>query len=154
MVLFALLIGWTSRWTVFDASSLDNNVLNKRTLVDELRIKRGRIFADDGTVLAKSIPAPAGTWKRTYPTGSLFAQPVGYSNALEGQAAGLELSHEQDLRGEQTGLSSIFGQLSPQPVGDDVYTTLDPKAQQARARSCSPVGAGSAVALNPKTGAM
>ena len=28
VVLFALLIGWTSRWTVFDASSLSTNVLN------------------------------------------------------------------------------------------------------------------------------
>ena len=48
VVLFALLIGWTSRWTVFDASSLTSNPLNRRTLVDDLRIKRGEIIADDG----------------------------------------------------------------------------------------------------------
>ena len=129
VVLFALLIGWTSRWTVFDASSLTTNPLNKRTLVDDLRIKRGEILADNGEVLAKSLPAPAHTWKRTYPTGQLFAQPVGYLNALLGQVAGLEESREVALRGEQTGLSSIFGQLSPNPVGDDVYTTLDPQEQ-------------------------
>lgn len=151
VVLFALLIGWTSRWTVFDASSLTTNVLNRRTLVDDLRIKRGAIYADDGTVLAKSLPAPANTWKRTYPTGSLFAQPVGYLNAIEGQVAGLELSHEDDLRGEQTGLSSIFGQLSPHPVGDDIYTSLDPKAQRL-AQQLLAGRHGAAVALNPQTG--
>ena len=28
VVLFALLIVWTSRWTVFDAAALNNNPLN------------------------------------------------------------------------------------------------------------------------------
>ena len=59
VVLFALLVVFTSRWTVFEASSLNNNTLNVRTLLDELKIKRGRILAADGTVLAKSVPAPA-----------------------------------------------------------------------------------------------
>ncbi len=153
VVLFALLIGWTSRWTVFDASSLTSNPLNRRTLVDDLRIKRGEIIADDGTVLAKSIPAPAHTWKRTYPTGTLFGQAVGYLNALEGQVAGLEESRELALRGLQTGLSSIFGQLSPNPVGDDVYTTLDPTAQRV-AEEALDGRAGSVVALDPQTGAV
>ncbi|MGI8505362.1 MAG: peptidoglycan D,D-transpeptidase FtsI family protein [Solirubrobacteraceae bacterium] len=153
VVLFALLIGWTSRWTVFEASSLTTNSLNRRTLVDDLRIKRGRILADDGTVLARSVAAPAHTWKRTYPTGPLFAQPVGYLNAIEGQAAGLELSRGSALRGLQTGLSSIFGQLSPNPVGDDLTTTLDPKAQRVAAQELAG-RAGSVVALNPQTGAV
>src|SRR2546423_10701716 len=82
VVLFALLIGWTSRWAVFDASSLNNNPLNRRTLADDLTIKRGRILADDNSVLARSVPAGGGTWKGFYPTGSLFAQPGGYSNSL------------------------------------------------------------------------
>ena len=49
VVLFALLIGWTSRWTVFEANSLDNNSLNKLTLFNDVKIKRGQIIADDGT---------------------------------------------------------------------------------------------------------
>ncbi|HSC04256.1 MAG TPA: hypothetical protein VLC49_13075, partial [Solirubrobacteraceae bacterium] len=68
VLLFALLVVFTSRWTVFQASSLTNNPLNVRTLLDELQIKRGRILADDGkTVLARSVPAPQHTWTRTYP---------------------------------------------------------------------------------------
>jgi penicillin-binding protein A len=154
VVLFALLIGWTSRWTVFDASALNNNPLNVRTLIDELRIKRGRIFAADNTVLARSVKAGAGTWSRTYPTGSLFAQAVGYSTAAAGDSAGLERSRGPELRGLQTGLSSVFGQAGgTQRVGDDVYTTLDPKAQQVAVQQLAG-RAGSVVALNPQTGAV
>jgi peptidoglycan glycosyltransferase len=154
VILFALLIGWTSRWTVFDASALNNNPLNVRTLIDELRIKRGEILADDDSVLARSVKAGDGTWDRTYPTGSLFAQAVGYSEPADGDAAGLELSRGPELRGLQTGLSSVFGQLGgTQQVGDDVYATLDPKAQQVAAQALAG-RAGSVVALDPQTGAI
>ena len=107
LVLFAALAGATSWWT------LNNDVLNRRTLIDELKIKRGRIIADDGTVLARSVPAAGGTYTRLYPTSNLFSQPVGYSIAAQGRSAGLERSRGDALRGLQTGLSSIFGQLSP-----------------------------------------
>jgi peptidoglycan glycosyltransferase len=154
VLLFALLVFFTSRWTVFQASSLNNNPLNVRTLLDELQIKRGRILADDGkTVLARSEPAPQHTWTRFYPTRGLFSQPVGYSIASQGREAGLEESRGPELRGVQTGLSSIFGPLSTRPVGDDVYTTLDPKAQRVAEQELAG-RAGSVVALDPRTGAV
>lgn len=151
--LFALLIVFTSRWTVLDASSLQNNTLNKLPLIQDLRIKRGHVLADDGTVLARSLPAPSHTWTRTYPQGSLFAQPVGYSIAAQGRAAGLEQSDNRYLRGLQSTLSTIFGSLASHPVGDDVYTTLDPKGQEA-ARQALGSQTGSVVALDPRTGAV
>jgi peptidoglycan glycosyltransferase len=153
VVLFGLLVIFTTRWTVVDKTSLDNNALNHLTLIQELKIKRGRILAADGTVLAKSVSAPGGTWNRTYPTGPLFAQAVGYSNIGQGQAAGLELSDGQYTRGLQTGLNSVFGQLTPHRVGDDVYTTLDPKAQQVAVQGLAGQ-AGSVVAIDPRTGAV
>jgi peptidoglycan glycosyltransferase len=153
VILFALLVVFTTRWTVIDASSLNNNSLNRLTLVSQLRIKRGRILANDGTVLARSVRAGGGTWRRTYPTGPLFAQAVGYSNVTEGSAAGLELSDGTDLRGLQTGLNSIFGQLTRTRVGDDVYTALDPRAQRAAAQALAGQD-GSVVALNPRNGAV
>ena len=154
VVLFLLLIVWTSRWTVFEASGLNNNQLNVRTLIDELRIKRGRILADDSSVLARSVPARSHTWSRTYPTGPLFAQSVGYSTAAAGDAAGLELSRGSDLRGVQTGLSSVFGPFGgSQRVGDDVQTTLDPKAQKV-AQQALAGRAGAVVAIDPRSGAI
>jgi len=153
VVLFALLIVFTTRWTVIDATKLSNNPRNKLTLFQELKIKRGRILADDGTVLAQSVPAGSGTWKRTYPTGALFAQAIGYADLLQGSATGLELSDGSYTRGLQTGLSSVFGQLTPHRVGDDVHTTLDPKAQQVAVQQLAGQ-AGSVVALDPRTGAV
>ncbi|HEY5317601.1 MAG TPA: penicillin-binding protein 2 [Solirubrobacteraceae bacterium] len=154
IVLFALLLVWTSRWTVFDAQSLRDNPLNKRTLIDQERIDRGEILADDGTVLAKSVPGPDHTFTRTYPTGSLFSQVIGYSIVKNNQNAGLELSDGQYLRGVQTGISAIIGQLGGgTQVGDSVDTTLDPKAQRL-ALALLAGRAGSVVALDPSTGAV
>jgi peptidoglycan glycosyltransferase len=153
VLLFALLVFWTTRWTVIDAKSLRNNPLNDRTLVQELRIKRGQIRADDGTVLARSVRQAGGTWSRSYPTRNKFAQVVGYSLPREGRAAGLELSRGEELRGLQTGLSSVFGPLTSHRVGDDVYTTLDPKAQQVAIDGLAG-RAGSVVAIDPRTGAV
>ena len=93
VILFALLVAFTSRWTVFDASALQNNPLNRRNFLQELTVKRGRILADDGQVLARSVKGPGDTWTRTYPTGSLFAQAVGYLIADKGESAGLERSY-------------------------------------------------------------
>jgi len=154
IVLFALLLVWTTRWTVFDAKALRDNPLNARTVIDEEKIDRGELLAADGTVLAKSVSGPDRTFTRTYPQGSLFAQTVGYSDVTTGRDAGLELSDGNYLRGVNTGISAIIGQLGGgTQVGDNVYTTLDPKAQ-ALARQLLAGRAGSVVALVPSTGAV
>ncbi|MGH2916688.1 MAG: peptidoglycan D,D-transpeptidase FtsI family protein, partial [Solirubrobacteraceae bacterium] len=89
-----------------------------------------------------------------YPQGSLFSQTVGYWTGEAGNAAGLEVVRSKALEGLHSQLSSVFGPLTSGPqVGDDVYTTLDPKAQQV-ARSALAGRAGSVVALDPRTGAV
>jgi peptidoglycan glycosyltransferase len=155
MVLFGLLIIWTSRWTVFDASALQHNSLNKLDFYASLKIERGRILADNGEVLARSVRAGGGTWTRVYPQGSLFAQAVGYDNARFGSSAGLEQYHSALLSGRAgSTLSSVFGPLGGgQQVGDDLETTLDPRAQ-TMARSLLAGRPGSVVALVPQTGAV
>jgi peptidoglycan glycosyltransferase len=153
VIMFGLLVAWTSRWTVFSASSLNSNPLNKRTLADDIKIKRGRILADDGLLLAKSVPAGDGTWRRAYPQGSLFSQVVGYSDVLLGQRAGLEQADDSYLRGLNQGLDTVFGQVAGTRVGDDVYTTLDPTAQRV-ARAALHGQAGAVVAIQPQTGAI
>jgi penicillin-binding protein A len=154
IVLFALLVGWTSRWAVFNASALNNDPLNKLAYFHSLTVQRGRILAADGAVLAKSVKAGGGTWKRTYPQGSLFSQAVGYYNAVQEQKAGLEQTRSDQLEGAPTGISSVFGPLGgSQQVGDDVDTTLDPTAQRL-ARTLLAGRAGSVVAIVPQTGAI
>ncbi len=154
VLLFALLVVWTSRWTVFEASALNDNSLNKLNLAHQLLVKRGRILADNGTVLARSVREKGGTWTRFYPTASAFSQSIGYAIVLTGRYAGLERFYRHQIGGAPTGLGSVFGPLSGnQFAGDDVYTSLDPKAQQVAINDLAGQ-AGSVVALDPRTGAV
>ena len=69
VVLFGVLVAFTSRWTVFEAEALRDNTLNRRELLQEQKIRRGTIRSADGKVLARSVPAPGDTFGRRYPTG-------------------------------------------------------------------------------------
>lgn len=154
VVLFLLLVGFTSRWTVFEASSLRDNPLNRRALLEQERIHRGSILADDGTVLARSVQGREGTYQRTYPTHEEFAHAIGYSYTDLGQS-GLERFRNDVLSGHTaTNLQTILNQLQgKRPRGDDVQTTLDPRAQRV---AISALGEhhGAVLALDPRTGAV
>ena len=110
-LMFAVLIGFTSRWTIFQASALRENPLNRRQLLESERIQRGPIVAADGTVLARSVPAAEGTFTRVYPTGELFAHAVGYYYTDLG-SSGLERYRQEQLTGRtgtnQSGFSGQF----------------------------------------------
>lgn len=156
LVLFAALIAFTSRWTVFDASALCHQALNHRSLIRELRVPRGSITAADGTVLARSVRAQGKTYRRVYPQGELFGHPVGYSDVAQGQQAGLEQSRNDALAGPAAscGSESIMNEVSgATPRGDNVASTLDPKAQRV-ALAALGGRAGSVVAIDPRTGAV
>ncbi len=134
LLLFAVLILFTSRWTVLSRGSLQANSLNKLDYYASLKIKRGEILTAGGAVLAKSVSVKGGTWTRRYPFGPLFAQAVGYAVPSQKQLAGIESYRDGELAGTvNDGLSSVFGTLHTTTAGDDVTTNLDQKAQtQAR----------------------
>ena len=48
VVLFGVLVAFTSRWTVFEAEALRDNSLNKRELLQEQKIRRGTIRSGTG----------------------------------------------------------------------------------------------------------
>lgn len=154
VALFALLIAFTSRWTVFEASSLRTNPDNVRGLLAEERVNRGEILAANGEVLAKSVPAGHGTYERRYPSGSLFAAPLGYSYIDPG-STGLELYRNRQLNGQSaTGVQRLLNQLQGvSEAGDTVETTLRPSVQRA-AVSALAGREGAVVALDPQTGAV
>ena len=96
LVLFALLVGFTSNWAVFDADELAAKSQNKRPLFEAQQIERGKILTADGEVIAESKPKGKGDqlrYVRRYPLGSLFGNPVGYSFLTEGQT-GLEQTQQ------------------------------------------------------------
>ena len=154
-LLFSVLVVFTSRWTVFEASSLADNPDNRRPLIEEQRIPRGLIFASDGrTVVARSRGRGRGqnrTYTRTYPTGGLFSHPVGFSYIKNGRR-GLELSRNDDLVGEEDEFSSILSGLeSRDREGNDLVTNLD--VDGTRAAVAGLAGRkGAVVAIEPKTG--
>jgi penicillin-binding protein A len=153
-VLFALLVGFTSRWTIFEASSLRENHLNARALLEQQRIDRGAIVAADGTVLAVSHRLPEGIYERSYPTRSLFANTIGYYFTNRG-GAGVERYRSAALNGQtDTGLQAILDQLQGRkPSGEKVVTTLDPKAQRVAVEALGE-HKGAVVALEPRSGAV
>ena len=153
-VLFALLIAFTSRWTIFEASSLRANELNERGLLQQERIDRGEILAADGSVLARSVRGPEGTYTRSYPPGALFTAAVGYSFIERGQV-GLERYRSPALNGQTgTSVQGILDQLQGRkPQGDTVITTLKPAAQRT-ATAALGEHEGAVVALDPRTGAV
>jgi peptidoglycan glycosyltransferase len=153
VALFGLLVFATSWWTVFGAKGLRDNPANRRQVLEQARIKRGLIKSADGTVLARSVPAGGGTFRRVYPDGRLFPHAVGYSFLRLGRA-GLERSRNDQLTGEGNELGSILDQLrGRRREGDDVQTTLNARAQRV---ALDALGGqrGAVVALDPHTGAV
>ena len=156
IVLFAILVGFTSRWSVFEAEALRDNPNNRRALLQEQRIKRGDIRSADGKLLAGSERLPGKRYRRRYPTSELFGHPVGYAYTSIGRSE-IEKYYNDRLVGRRTELVSVFDSLlSRSPGGNDLRTTLDSKAQDVamRALSQSPSGKGAVVALDVKTGAV
>ena len=154
-LLFAVLLVFTSRWTVFEASSLEDNPDNRRPLIEQQKIPRGLIYASDGkTVLARNRGHGRGenrTYTRTYPTGTTFGHPVGFSYIRNGRR-GLEASRNDDLAGQEDEFESILAGLESRPEeGNDVYTNLDVQGTQAAVAGLAG-RKGAVVAMEPKTG--
>ena len=168
LVLFTGLVAFTSRWAVLEADELESNPDNRRLLIEEQQVERGTITSSDGVLIAESNPAGAEqnpnqrVFVRTYPEGSLFANPVGYS-FVEVERSGIELSENDLLAGDQNEFASLIDQLSGTPrEGADITLTLDAEAQRVATQALQSAidstpgatGGGSVVALEPDTGAV
>jgi penicillin-binding protein A len=153
VVLFGVLVGFTSRWTVFEADALRDNPKNRRELLEEQKIRRGLIRAADDTVLARSLKQPDDSFVRTYPTDRLFSHAVGYSFVRQGRA-GLERFYDDELSGRNGELGSLLDRLSgSEQEGDNLVTALDPAAQRVALQQLGD-RKGAVVALDPRTGAI
>ena len=160
ILMFAVLLAFTSRWTIFEAASLRDNPLNARALLEQERIARGRILAENGSVLARSVRSPGSSrsesvYERRYPTGEEFAHAIGYYFTDLGRT-GLERFRNTTLNGQSSGtnLQTILDQLQGKKrQGNEVFTTLDPGAQQV-ANHALAGHEGAVVALEPSSGAV
>lgn len=154
VVLFALLVGFTSYWSVFAADELRNRSENRRSLLEEQQLERGMIRSADGVVLARSVPrgeGPGQIFVRRYPQGSLFGHPVGYAFTDLGRTQ-FERYHNDELTGAVSEFTSILEELGGgRERGDDVVTSLYASTQQVAIDALAGQ-AGSVVAIEPATG--
>lgn len=157
VVLFGVLVGFTSWWSVFDAEALKEKDANKRQLLEQQQVPRGRILAADGTLIAKSVPKGKGDSKRyvrRYPEGPLFGHPIGYSFVQFGDSE-FEQFHNEELIGEGSEFSSIVDELlGERQEGNDIVTSIDTDAQRLALAELEEQGFGAVVALEPSTGAV
>ena len=163
LVLFAVLIGFTTWWSIVDAEELQSKSENRRTLIESQGIKRGTIFASDGsTVIAESTSSGKGqgkTYSRRYPTRELFGHPVGYSYIELGNSE-LELAENEVLIGESNEFANLIDEIQGETEeGSNITLTLDSEAQQLAQTelqgAISAPGTGAAlVAIEPETGAV
>ncbi len=158
LILFGLLVGFTSNWSVFDAEELEAKTENKRPLFEAQQIKRGKILSADGEVIANSVKEGENEsiqYVRQYPQGSLFGNPIGYSFITQGNS-GFELTENSVLTGQENEFISILDQIRGQSQkGSDIVTTLDASAQRVATEQLIASGnPGAVVALEPSTGAV
>jgi penicillin-binding protein A len=155
VVLFGILVAFTSYWSVFEAEALKEKTANKRPLLEQQRIERGRILAADGTVIARSVAKGRGDnlrYVRRYPEGPLFGHPIGYSFVEEGDTQ-FEQFHNDELVGNESEFVSLLDELRGQAQeGNDVVTNLDPEGQRVALSGLEAAGRGAVVAIEPSTG--
>lgn len=153
---FCLLFVQLNRIQVFEASALQANPSNTRTVQREFDRPRGQIVTSDGVVVATSEPTTSGPFKhqRVYPAGDLYAHTVGYVSFTLG-ADGVEKTYNKELTGQTPTqqLSDLTGLLDANPPGSSITLTLD-DALQKTARDALGQRPGSVVAMDPRTGAL
>jgi peptidoglycan glycosyltransferase len=162
LVLFAVLVGFTTWWSVFKAEELQEKPDNRRQLIEAQGIKRGNLTTVDGTLVAESIAQGKGQqtiYTRRYPQGDLFGHPVGYSFIQLGNSE-IERSEDPTLTGETNEFADLLDELQGETdEGSNVTLTLDAEAQRVATQALEsaitvPGTGGAVVAIEPDTGAV
>jgi penicillin-binding protein A len=161
LIMLAALIVATTYWQTWASANLSARQDNLIQRVAQFEIRRGLIFASNGkTVLASNLRRKSGSqtlYFRTYPTGGLAAQVVGYSTQSRSRA-GLERAENSYLTASNANLGTLLDTIGDRLKGttikgNSLVLTLRVGAQKV-AESLLQGKCGAAVALNPKTGAV
>ncbi|MEY9870887.1 peptidoglycan glycosyltransferase [Streptacidiphilus sp. MAP12-33] len=139
-----------------DASALNANVHNKRTVIEAYSYPRGDIIVG-GQAVTKDLLVNGNYYKyrRAYVNGPMYAPITGYSSQAFGSNL-LENVEDPILSGTDSRLffrNALDTLTGKQKQGGDIVTTIDPKVQQAGWNGLQGKK-GAAVALDPSTGAI
>lgn len=150
--LFFVMIIYSVFFTSSEAKSIADNPYNPRNAVERSPdVRRGTIYANDGTILATTSVGEDNKEVREYPTNNLFSLVVGMSR---GAGSGIEGGANKELTtssSKQEVEVSGDGKAEKEYYGDNVYTTLDPKLQQAAYDALGDYK-GAVVAVDTQTG--
>ncbi len=158
VTLIAALIVATTYWQTWAAAGLNDRQDNAVQRVAEFSIKRGRILAASGRVLAENRTRRVSgrrLYFRRYPERGLTAHVVGYSTQMRSRA-GIERSLNDYLTGANTNLTTVLDtqldRLRGTTIeGNDVVLTLRPDAQRAALQALGN-RCGAVAAVEPRTG--
>ena len=134
----------------FQSEDVINNPYNARIVGMADRVVRGKLLADDGTVIAETVVGEDGKETRSYPYGELFAHVAGYSTMGK---TGLESLVNFHLLSSHVNLmEKIIDELSGEKsTGDNVATTSNLRLQQT-AWDALGDRRGAVIAMEPDTG--
>jgi penicillin-binding protein A len=152
-IAFAALIAQLSYLQVFDAEKLAENPANRRLLIKEYAISRGKIVAGELIIAESKKTDDNLKYLRVYPQKALFGQISGYYSILFGRYS-LEQSYNDYLigAGPQDRFSAIVDDLLGRDrFGDTLKLTIDPALQKI-ARDKLGKQRGAAAAIDPETG--
>jgi peptidoglycan glycosyltransferase len=158
MALYVALFATLNYWQVGRTEQLASQPDNTRALLREFDRPRGPIVTADEVVIARSVPAPAGSavsFVRQYPTGDLFANVSGYHTFALGSTQ-LERTQNAVLTGTtpEQQLLAIPGLLGGfDDNSGSVRLTLRHDLQQV-AKFALGDRQGSVVVMDPTTGAV
>jgi penicillin-binding protein A len=158
LLLLAALIVATTYWQSWAAPSLAAKQDNAIERVAQFTIKRGKIYAANGELLATNRAVKAGgqtLYLRRYPSNGLASQTIGYSTQGRSRA-GIEDAMNSYLTATNANLGTIWDKLVDTAkgttiTGNNLVLNLRPNAQRI-AESDLKGKCGAAVLLNPKTG--
>jgi len=158
LLLLAALIVATTYWQSWAAPGLAAKQDNAIQRVAQLRIKRGKIYAANGTLLATNRAVKTGgqtLYARRYPTNGFAAQTIGYSTQGRSRS-GIEEQENAYLTAANANLGTIWSKLvntakGTTITGNNLVLNLRVNAEKI-AENDLRGKCGAAVLLNPKTG--
>lgn len=150
VILFLCMSVYFGYFIQVDSKEAINNPYNARIEKFAERTVRGKILADDGTVLAETSVSPDGTETRVYPYDKLFAHVVGYSTV--GKTGIESLADFYLLSSNINVMEKIMDQLADEKsIGDNVMTTLNVELQTIASDALGD-RKGTVIAMEPGTG--
>lgn len=148
--LFLVMGGYLCLFLYQNRDDMINNSYNPRQELLIAKNYRGRIYSQDGTILASTHVDTEGVETREYPYDELFAHVVGYSERGKTGLEALANSYliQSDVPISEKVMNDMAGMKNP---GDNVYTTLDFSLQEAAYKALGSYR-GAVVVTEPSTG--